>query len=158
MTKRHLSRLQVAKRRWQPASIRLMDNDQFKFALILKPESTYVALVLDSIKKFYITTIKGFDPDHMCVMTLLFEADEADVNINEKNLYNLSKRFGGYPAGEMNGERGYMLTFVIAYIRVSKLPSNYWFFWLQCLGVFGSWWLHSWIFIYSFQCKITFLR
>lgn len=108
---------EVAKRRWQPASIRLMDNDQFKFALILKPESTYVALVLDSIKKFYITTIKGFDPDHMCVMTLLFEADEADVKINEKNLYNLSKRFGGYPAGEMNGERGYMLTFVIAYIR-----------------------------------------
>jgi len=26
--------------------------------------------------------------------------------------------FGGITAGERNGERGYMLTFVIAYIRV----------------------------------------
>lgn len=28
--------------------------------------------------------------------------------------------FGGITAGERNGERGYMLTFVIAYIRVRK--------------------------------------
>ncbi|XP_072385753.1 alkylglycerone-phosphate synthase [Diabrotica undecimpunctata] len=108
---------EVAKRKWQPASIRLMDNEQFKFALILKPESTYFGLVLDGIKKFYITMIKGFDPDYMCVMTLLFEGEESEVKINEKNLYNLCKNYGGFPAGEQNGERGYMLTFVIAYIR-----------------------------------------
>ncbi|CAG9861381.1 unnamed protein product [Phyllotreta striolata] len=108
---------EVAKRRWQPASIRLMDNDQFKFALILKPESSYFAHALDAIKKFYVTTIKGFDPNRMCVMTLLFEADEKQVETNEKNLYDLCKTFGGFPAGETNGERGYMLTFVIAYIR-----------------------------------------
>lgn len=29
--------------------------------------------------------------------------------------------FGGITAGERNGERGYMLTFVIAYIRVRKI-------------------------------------
>lgn len=32
----------------------------------------------------------------------------------------ISSRHGGIPAGEANGERGYMLTFVIAYIRVSN--------------------------------------
>ncbi|CAH1996032.1 unnamed protein product [Acanthoscelides obtectus] len=108
---------EVAKRRLQPASIRLMDNDQFKFGMILKPEESYFGIILDGIKKFYITKIKGFDVDQMCVMTLLFEGDETDVKLSEKKLYELAKQFGAIPAGETNGERGYMLTFVIAYIR-----------------------------------------
>lgn len=110
---------EVARNRCQPASIRLMDNDQFKFGLILKPEESYFGLILDGIKKFYITKIKGFDPDQMCVMTLLFEGGEKDVKINEKQIYSIASQFKGVPAGEKNGERGYMLTFVIAYIRVS---------------------------------------
>jgi hypothetical protein len=32
--------------------------------------------------------------------------------------------FRGLPAGAENGERGYMLTFVIAYIRVSTKNKN----------------------------------
>lgn len=108
---------EVTKKKCQPASIRLMDNDQFKFGLILKPEVGYLGLILDGLKKFYITKIKGFDPDQMCVMTLLFEGDESEVKVNEKKLYKIAAMFGGVPAGETNGERGYMLTFVIAYIR-----------------------------------------
>nr|CAH7726745.1 unnamed protein product [Callosobruchus chinensis] len=108
---------EVAKRRLQPASIRLMDNEQFKFGVILKPEEGYFSLALDGLKKFYLTKIKGFDVDQICVMTLLFEGDEAEVKLSEKKLYAIAKQFGAIPAGETNGERGYMLTFVIAYIR-----------------------------------------
>ncbi|XP_066259700.1 alkyldihydroxyacetonephosphate synthase [Euwallacea similis] len=115
---------EVAKRRCQPASIRLMDNDQFKFGLILKPESSYSTVLLDGLKKFYITTIKGFDPDQMCVMTLLFEGDMRDVNASEQKIYSIGEKFGGIPAGEKNGERGYTLTFVIAYIRDLALQFN----------------------------------
>lgn len=57
----------------------------------------------------------------MCVMTLLFEGDEDEVKINERRIFGVAKMFGGISAGESNGERGYMLTFVIAYIRVSPL-------------------------------------
>jgi alkyldihydroxyacetonephosphate synthase len=32
-------------------------------------------------------------------------------------LYQLASEFGGLPAGSNSGERGYLLTFVIAYIR-----------------------------------------
>ncbi|KAJ8937093.1 hypothetical protein NQ314_012036 [Rhamnusium bicolor] len=110
---------EVARNRCQPASIRLMDNDQFKFGLILKPEGSFFGLILDGIKKFYITKIKSFDPDQMCVMTLLFEGDETEVKANEKKIYKIASIFNGIPGGETNGERGYMLTFVIAYIRVS---------------------------------------
>lgn len=59
------------------------------------------------------------DLETMCVMTLLFEGDEKDVVQHEKKIYEIAAKFGGIPAGRTNGERGYMLTFVIAYIRVS---------------------------------------
>jgi hypothetical protein len=58
--------------------------------------------------------------------------DPVDVETQEKKIYDIVVKFGGIPAGEANGERGYMLTFVIAYIRVSKFV-----LYLQCCLVFG---------------------
>ena len=94
-----------------------MDNDQFKFGHALKQASSLFGLISDGIKKAYITRIKGFDVDRMCVATLLFEGSDEDVSNQEKKVYELAKQHGGMAAGEANGERGYMLTFAIAYIR-----------------------------------------
>lgn len=110
---------EVAKQRCQPASIRLMDNQQFIFGQALRPKAGYLGSLGTLFKKFYVTRIKGFDLTQMCVVTLLFEGDKYDVDLNEKKIYSIAKDFGGMPAGEINGERGYMLTFVIAYVRVS---------------------------------------
>lgn len=110
---------ELARRRWQPASVRLMDNDQFKFGLILKPAEGPLGLALDGLKRLYVTRVRGFDPDRMCVATLLFEGSEREVGEEERRVYGVAGRCGGVPAGEKNGERGYTLTFVIAYIRVS---------------------------------------
>lgn len=110
---------EVAKQRCQPSSIRLMDNEQFKFGHALKIKEGYFGLMMDGLKKFYITKIKGFDVNSMCVMTLLFEGDKKEIELHEKKIYEIAGKTGGIPAGEKNGERGYMLTFVIAYIRVS---------------------------------------
>ena len=112
---------EVAKQRCQPSSIRLMDNGQFALGMLLKPGSSYFGLILDGLKKFYVTKIRGFDVKKMCVMTLLFEGDEADIKVQEKKIYAIGATFGGMPAGQTNGERGYMLTFVIAYIRVRSV-------------------------------------
>lgn len=108
---------EVAKQRCQPASIRLMDNEQFKFGQSLRPTPGYFGLILDGLKKLYITKIKGFNVNSMCVMTLLFEGDTKEVEAQEKKIYEIAGQVGGIPAGQINGERGYMLTFVIAYIR-----------------------------------------
>ncbi|KAK6623868.1 hypothetical protein RUM44_010724 [Polyplax serrata] len=108
---------EIARNRYQPSSIRLMDNEQFKFGQSLRPASSYLGLVTEGLKKMYITKIKGFDPNQMCVTTLLFEGDEKEIEIQEKRIYKIAVQFGGIPAGEKNGERGYTLTFVIAYIR-----------------------------------------
>jgi len=58
----------------------------------------------------------------VCEQEHFFCAGNADnVEVQEKKIYDIAARFGGIPAGETNGERGYTLTFVIAYIRVSAV-------------------------------------
>uniref|UniRef100_A0A8B9S054 Alkylglycerone-phosphate synthase n=1 Tax=Accipiter nisus TaxID=211598 RepID=A0A8B9S054_9AVES len=109
---------EVAKQRCAPASIRLVDNAQFQFGHALKPQvASIFTSFLDGLKKFYITKFKGFDPNILCVATLLFEGDREKVLQHEKQVYDIATKFGGLAAGEDNGQRGYMLTFVIAYIR-----------------------------------------
>ncbi|XP_043931246.1 alkyldihydroxyacetonephosphate synthase, peroxisomal [Protopterus annectens] len=109
---------EVARQRCAPASIRLMDNEQFQFGHALKPQvASIFTSFLDGLKKFYITKFKGFDPNRLCVATLLFEGDREKVLHHEKQVYDIASKFGGLAAGEDNGQRGYMLTFVIAYLR-----------------------------------------
>nr|XP_026247784.1 alkyldihydroxyacetonephosphate synthase, peroxisomal isoform X3 [Urocitellus parryii] len=114
---------EIAKQRCAPASIRLMDNQQFQFETFfsghaLKPQvSSIFTSFLDGLKKFYITKFKGFDPNQLSVATLLFEGDREKVLQHEKQVYDIAAKFGGLAAGEDNGQRGYLLTYVIAYIR-----------------------------------------
>ena len=110
---------EIAKRRCQPASIRLIDNEQFIFGQSLKGESTWYASIMDKLKKTVLTKVKGFDLNKMVVATLLFEGDQEDVKRQEKLVYEIAKKHDGIAAGATNGQKGYVLTFVIAYIRVS---------------------------------------
>jgi alkyldihydroxyacetonephosphate synthase len=95
-----------------------MDNEQFIFGQALKPESeSYFQSISDYFKRFYLTGIKGFDVKKICVVTLLFEGNLEQVDDMEKKVLDIAIAHGGLSAGEENGKRGYMLTFVIAYIR-----------------------------------------
>uniref|UniRef100_A0A1A9VZE3 Alkylglycerone-phosphate synthase n=2 Tax=Glossina brevipalpis TaxID=37001 RepID=A0A1A9VZE3_9MUSC len=107
----------VARRRCQPASVRLMDNEQFILGQTLKPPKTWLGDFLDYCKKAYLTTIKGMDLTRICAATLLFEGEQKDIDRQEAIIYDIAKRYKGFSAGDRNGERGYILTFVIAYIR-----------------------------------------
>lgn len=126
-----------------------MDNTQFRFGQALRPVGNVFGNLLDSFKKTYLTRVYGFRLDSICVMTLLFEGlidfiifiFLSQININKiiftcvsidlgkksevvahKNcIAKIALSFGGVTAGERNGERGYMLTFVIAYIRVRNI-------------------------------------
>ncbi|XP_026686643.1 uncharacterized protein LOC103519287 [Diaphorina citri] len=103
--------------RCQPSSIRLVDNVQLKAGQFFRPDPGYLELLTDGLKKLYVTKILGFRDDEMCAATVLFEGDPEDVKNNEDKIYSIAKRYGGIPAGESNGRRGYMLTYIIAYIR-----------------------------------------
>ena len=57
--------------------------------------------LVDNMKKFYITKIKGFDVNRMCAATLLFEGTTRMKLINEKNLFMiLHKNTMAMPAGK----------------------------------------------------------
>ena len=57
----------------------------------------------------------------LCKQHFFCTGDAKDIESQEKKIYDIAEKYGGIPAGETNGERGYMLTFVIAYIRVSAV-------------------------------------
>lgn len=101
-----------------PASVRVMDNVQFHFGQALKPASHGMgAKAKSAVEKAFVTQVKGFDPFKMAVATLVFEGTADEVDFQEKAVYRIAERHGGMKAGATNGERGYQLTFGIAYIR-----------------------------------------
>ena len=99
-----------------PASIRLVDNLQFQFSIALKPKSEGWKALKSKLEAWYVTRLKGFDPERMVACTFVFEGNRGEVRIQEKSVYSIASRYGGMKAGSENGERGYQLTFGIAYI------------------------------------------
>eukprot|EP00041_Stephanoeca_diplocostata_P024788 m.636868 g.636868 ORF g.636868 m.636868 type:complete len:169 (-) comp22600_c0_seq4:2020-2526(-) len=69
------------------------------------------------VKTFYVTRVKGFGKQDLCVATLLFEGEQDVVDRQQEIIYEIAGRYNGIKGGEENGKRGYLLTFVIAYIR-----------------------------------------
>lgn len=101
-----------------PASVRVMDNTQFHFGQALKPAKHGLAAKMKSeIEKAVVTKLKGFDPYKLAVATLVFEGSREEVAFQEKTVYRIAAEHGGMKGGGANGERGYQLTFGIAYIR-----------------------------------------
>ena len=101
----------------KPASIRLVDNLQFRLGQSLKPAPTGAKVFKSRIEQLVVTRIKGFDPHTMVAATIVFEGTAAEIALQEKVVAGTAKRFGGIQGGAGNGERGYMLTYAIAYLR-----------------------------------------
>jgi alkyldihydroxyacetonephosphate synthase len=108
---------ELAQQERQPASVRLMDNLQFQFGQALKPVAGGAKKLKSRAEKWLVTGPLGFDPDRMVAVTLVFEGTRHEVGRQERDVYRLAKRHGGFRGGAENGRRGYMLTFGIAYIR-----------------------------------------
>jgi len=106
-----------------PASIRLVDNTQFRFGQALKPAPEGMGIVKDKVQNFVIKSVKGFDVHEIVAATIVYEGSAAEVAYQEKVVNATAKKHGGISGGASNGERGYMLTYAIAYIR--DLLSNY---------------------------------
>ncbi len=100
-----------------PASIRLLDNVQFRFGSALKPKPSAQDKIMNRVQKTFLTKVKGFDPSELCAATVLMEGTKEEVAYQDTTLKKLAKEFGGIMGGATNGKRGYMLTYAIAYIR-----------------------------------------
>jgi alkyldihydroxyacetonephosphate synthase len=92
---------EMSKTRVWPASVRLVDNTQFQFAMSLKPEEhSKTKELLEAAKKYYLTQIKGFDLTQIAVVTVLFEGEQDLVDLQEKTVYAVASRNKGLKAGE----------------------------------------------------------
>ena len=107
----------VAREARVPASIRLLDNTQLQLGQTLKPRSTGLAALRSKAEKLYVTRLRGFGVDRMSACTLVYEGTRSEVTAQQKAVARIAARHGGLRAGASNGERGYQLTFGIAYIR-----------------------------------------
>lgn len=99
---------EIARKRCQPASIRLIDNEQFAFGQALKLDGGFFSHAVDKVKMFALTKIKGYDLKKLTVATLLFEGDKEDVDRQEKLIYEIAGRHAGFAAGASNGQKGYV--------------------------------------------------
>lgn len=101
-----------------PASIRLVDNAQFRFGHALKPaEKNPLEAVNSKFQRLFLQRIKKIDLSRMSVATLVMEGTRPEVAAQERLVGELASQYGGFFAGSKNGKRGYNLTFAIAYIR-----------------------------------------
>lgn len=100
-----------------PASMRLVDNLQFQFGMALKPASSGLKVLKSNLEKFFVTKIKGFEPEKMVACTLVFEGTKSEVEHQQREVYRIAEKHKGMKAGGENGRRGYQLTYSIAYIR-----------------------------------------
>ena len=102
----------------RPSSIRLVDNEQFKFGQALKPEKTsFFEIVIDKIKKFYLLKILGFDVDKMVACTLMIEGTKSSNKYTFNEIKRIATKYKAVFGGSENGRAGYNLTHSIAYIR-----------------------------------------
>ena len=108
----------VSKTNSWPASCRLVDNIQFQFGATLKPGSHNAwEKFVESAKKFFVLNVKGYEKDKLVACTLLFEGNKHKCEKDHKVIMDLAKKYQGMRGGAENGMRGYVLTFLIAYIR-----------------------------------------
>jgi alkyldihydroxyacetonephosphate synthase len=112
----------LARTSFVPASIRLVDNIQFRFGLALKGRSSGLKAALDALKKLYVVRVKGFDLSSMVAATIVMEGSSEEVRFQKRGIYRLAKQYQGVPGGADAGKRGYMLTYAIAYIRDFLAP------------------------------------
>ena len=120
---------EVARQRCQPASIRLVDNEQFRLAQVFKPESATPTKdgYMSAIQQAYVIKYKGFDEHQMVAMTLLFQGkSRRETRLQEQKVYKIVKQYGGMAGDATNGIRGYFLTYVICF----GVVESYYFFFL----------------------------
>ena len=100
-----------------PASIRLLNNFEFRFGQALKPRPAFWKGIVQKFQKFFLLKILGFKPLEVVGCTALMEGTRDEVAHQKKVVFRTAKKFGAVSGGASNGRRGYMLTFAIAYIR-----------------------------------------
>ena len=100
-----------------PASIRLVNNNEFRFGRALRGEPTFLERLQGRLQRLLLFGLLRFDPEKMVACTIVMEGSRSETQQQARVIFPLARRYGGISGGSSGGKRGYMLTFGIAYIR-----------------------------------------
>lgn len=100
-----------------PASIRLVNNREFRLGQALRPAARGAHALKSALQRTWLFRVLGFDATAMAACTIVMEGSGDEVARQERALRQLATRFRAVWGGAENGRRGYSLTFAIAYLR-----------------------------------------
>ena len=100
-----------------PASLRLMNNEQFRLGQSFKPPASRLKSLIDPLLKFVLTRVKGFDLMEMAASTIVYEGSKEQIAMQRGIIARCAGKHGGMSGGSSSGKDGYNVTFAVAYIR-----------------------------------------
>lgn len=109
---------EVSQYRTKPSSLRLVDSVHFEVAEAFNQNSSIIGKAIDGYLKWAGTFFYDYQYDKCALATYLIEGKRDEVKALEKKLAKTAWKYYGYPSGAKYGERGYTMTFSIAYMRV----------------------------------------
>ena len=101
----------------KPASVRLLDNAQFKLGQALKPELSWLEHIKNEVLKQVGFTYGQLSEKSIVCVTITFEGSQFEVQMQKKVVRDIASSHCGILAGSSVGRAGYDLTFAIAYLR-----------------------------------------
>ena len=111
-------------RAMKPASVRLLDNAQFRLGQALKPDATRYESLRGLVTKKVGYYLGSLSETSVVCATITFEGSANEVKLQKKYVSELASAHGGILAGSRVGKAGYNLTFAIAYLRDFALNYN----------------------------------
>ena len=108
----------------KPASVRLLDNEQFRLGQALKYDTSRYESVRSLVSKKIGFHLGNFSDKSVVCATITFEGNPEEVKLQKKHVRELASVHGGILAGSKVGKAGYDLTFAIAYLRDFALNYN----------------------------------
>jgi alkyldihydroxyacetonephosphate synthase len=109
-----------------PVSVRLLDNEHFRFGLALRPDSDSVLTsIAQGCYKGILKWKTAFDETSVVCVTFLYEGTMAEVRRQKRTVNQIRGRYGGVRLGSASGKASYEMTFMIAYIRDFALSYYY---------------------------------
>lgn len=111
----------VSKFSRKPSNLRLIDNIHFQLGNALSHNNSILHDFLDFIKKGGAAVFLRYDLNEVALATYLIEGERDEVDDIEMKLKNAAWKYWGTTAGVKYGERAYLMTFTVCYIRVSLI-------------------------------------
>ncbi|XP_049851616.1 alkyldihydroxyacetonephosphate synthase-like isoform X2 [Schistocerca gregaria] len=116
----------LSSQRHLPASIRLVDPEQFRLGMAMRPAAkSYYETLTDRAKKAYLFNYLNFDPREICMATFVVEGSKGEVVRETRTIHSTATKYGGLKVDSESSRRGYFLTFVIAYLRDLVISASF---------------------------------